>query len=250
MLLDPTDADRRPAAPPAGAPFAADAAPNAPAADASVRLGRDDSGSAGAPEGSARHQHALDEFVRLWGDMATQWGINRTMAQIHALLYASERPLDTDEIMERLDISRGNANMNLRALIDWNLAHKHNLAGSRKDYFVGETDVWTVTKTIIEERQRREIKPVQEALGVVAAGLRAGGAPTPDEAALATRIEALADLTDLLDRFTTTLLPFLKARNAEKVAEIMRFATRLRGNGLRGNGSRGNGLRGNGRTAP
>ncbi|HEX8298599.1 MAG TPA: hypothetical protein VF594_05500 [Rubricoccaceae bacterium] len=186
--------------------------------------------SGGGPVGEgSRHQRALGDFVRLWGDMATQWGINRTMAQIHALLYASERPLDTDEIMEHLDISRGNANMNLRALMDWNLAQKHNLAGSRKDYFVGEKDVWTITTTIIEERQRREIKPVQEALGSVAAGLRTGGAPTPAEAALAQRIEALADLTDLLDGFTTTLLPFLKGRSAEKVAEIMRFATRLRG---------------------
>ncbi len=189
----------------------------------------DFSARAPAAEPAERHQAALDEFVKLWGDMATQWGINRTMAQIHALLYASERPLDTDEIMERLDISRGNANMNLRALMDWNLARKHNLAGSRKDYFAGEKDVWVITTTIIEERQRREIKPVQQALGGVAKGLRSGATTTADEAALAGRIEALADLTDLLDGFTTTLLPFLKGRNAEKVAEIMRFATRLRG---------------------
>ncbi|HEX9950674.1 MAG TPA: hypothetical protein VGB53_02825 [Rubricoccaceae bacterium] len=230
MPLDPTDADHPPAA--ENAALAA----VAPAHSVTGGLDGEDSGDAADSADDSRHQRALDEFVRLWGEMATQWGINRTMAQIHALLYASERPLDTDEIMERLDISRGNANMNLRALIDWNLARKHNLAGSRKDYFVGETDVWTITTTIIEERQRREIKPVQEALGSVASGLRAGGYPTPEEAALAQRIEALADLTDLLDGFTTTLLPFLKGRNAEKVAEIMRFATRLRSNGTRGNG--------------
>ncbi len=182
-------------------------------------------------EPADRHAGALNEFVLLWGEMATQWGINRTMAQIHALLYASEGPLDTDEIMERLQISRGNANMNLRALLDWNLARKTHQIGSRKDYFVGEKDVWIITTTIIEERQRREIKPVQRALGGVASGLRAEGEMTPAEAALAGRIEALVNLTDLLDGFTTTLLPFLKGRNAEKVAEIMRFATRLRGGG-------------------
>lgn len=181
-----------------------------------------------------RHQSAVNEFVLLWGEMATQWGINRTMAQIHALLYASEVPLDTDEIMEQLQISRGNANMNLRALLEWNLARKTHQIGSRKDYFVGEKDVWVITTTIIEERQRREIKPVQRALGAVASGLRAEGAMSPPEAALVGRIEALVDLTDLLDGFTTTLLPFLKGRNAEKVAEIMRFATRLRGAGSRG----------------
>ena len=181
------------------------------------------------PASGDEHQRALDEFVHLWGEMATQWGINRTMAQIHALLYASERPLDTDEIMAQLHISRGNANMNLRALTDWTLARKTSQPGSRKDYFVGETDVWTIATTIIEERQRREIKPVQRALGGVAAGLRAHGAASPKETVLAERIEALVDLTDLLDGFTTTLLPFLKGRNAEKVAEIMRFAVRLRG---------------------
>ena len=182
----------------------------------------------GRPEVS-RHQRALDEFVLLWGEMATQWGINRTMAQIHALLYASESPLDTDEIMERLQISRGNANMNLRALLDWNLARKTHQTGSRKDYFVGEKDVWTIATTIIEERQRREIKPVQKALGGVARTLRGGAETTPDERILAERVEALVRLTDLLDGFTTTLLPFLKGRSAEKVAEIIRFASRLRG---------------------
>ena len=191
----------------------------------------------GHPEVS-RHQRALDEFVLLWGEMATQWGINRTMAQIHALLYASESPLDTDEIMERLQISRGNANMNLRALLDWNLARKTHQTGSRKDYFVGEKDVWTIATTIIEERQRREIKPVQHALGGVARDLRAGRQTTPDEHALAERVEALVRLTDLLDGLTTTLLPFLRGRSGEKVAEVIRFASRLRG-GSGGSGSGG-----------
>ena len=205
-----------------------------------------------APERSApaspaeRHQHALDEFVLLWGEMATQWGINRTMAQIHALLYSSERPLDTDEIMDRLQISRGNANMNLRALLDWNLARKTHQIGSRKDFFVGEKDVWTITTTIIEERQRREIKPVQRALGTVTQSLRASADMSPDETALAERIEALVRLTDLLDGFTTTLLPFLKGRNAERIADIMRFATRLRaakGDAATAPGAETNGLR-------
>lgn len=193
-------------------------------------VSEDASPDAPAPAKPAeRHQRALDEFVLHWGEMATQWGINRTMAQIHALLYASEHPLDTDEIMERLQISRGNANMNLRALLDWNLARKTHQIGSRKDFFVGEKDVWTITTTIIEERQRREIKPVQRALGTVTQSLRASADMSPDETALAERIEALVRITDLLDGFTTTLLPFLKGRNAERIADIMRFATRLRG---------------------
>ena len=82
--------------------------------------------------------------------------------------------------MERLQISRGNANMNLRALLDWNLVRKtHQTRLPRKDYFVAEKDVWTITTTIIEERQRREIEPVQRALGEVASDLRDGDVRRP-----------------------------------------------------------------------
>ena len=78
---------------------------------------------------------ARDEFVQLWGDMASSWGINKTMSQIHALLYAESDALHTDEIMSILSISRGNANMNVRRLLDWELIHKVQFEGDRKDYF-------------------------------------------------------------------------------------------------------------------
>ena len=174
-----------------------------------------------------RAQRAVDEFVLLWGEMASHWGINRTMAQIHALLYAADRALDTDEIMERLQISRGNANMNLRALIDWNLVRKTHQLGSRKDFFVAESDVWTITTTIIEERQRREIKPVQRALDNVAGGLREGGELSPEEAALADRIDALNEIMVVFDAFTSALLPLVRGRSPEKVRRITQFASKL-----------------------
>ena len=79
------------------------------------------------------HREALSRFVLFWGEMASRWGINRTMAQIHALLYAAETPMDTDEIMKQLQISRGNANMNLRSLINWDLVRKVHQSGSRTD---------------------------------------------------------------------------------------------------------------------
>jgi len=173
-------------------------------------------------------RHALDEFVRLWGEMASHWGINRTMAQIHALLYATAQPLDTDEIMERLQISRGNANMNLRGLVDWNLVRKTHQSGSRKDYFVAEQDVWTITTTIIEERQRREIKPVQEALDGVAHDLRAHAEAVDADAALADRVEALVEIMEVFDGFTQALLPLVRGRNTEKVRRVTRFASKLR----------------------
>ncbi|MEM1056893.1 MAG: hypothetical protein AAGI52_15320 [Bacteroidota bacterium] len=181
-----------------------------------------------SPVTSEQHRAALDEFVRLWGEMASHWGINRTMAIIHALLYASGEPLDTDEIMERLAISRGNANMNLRALLDWGLVRKMHRPGSRKDYFEAEQDVWRLTTIIIEERQRREIAPVQRALSDVALDLRQSEGEDPQEAAFAERIEKLVDVMEMFDDFTTALLPILRGRRAERLHQLVRFASRLR----------------------
>lgn len=103
-------------------------------------------------------------FVELWGRLGTNWGINKAMAQIHALLLSAETPLTTDEVMEKLQISRSNANLNLRALLDWGLVYKKHLPGDRKEYFVAEKDIWTVAIKIMKERRRREVEPVIEEL--------------------------------------------------------------------------------------
>ncbi|WP_343659058.1 transcriptional regulator [Chryseobacterium sp.] len=103
---------------------------------------------------------AKEKYIQTWGTFATNWGINRTMAQVHALLLASDRPLSTDEVMEQLEISRGNANMNLRGLIDWGIVKKELIKGDRKEYFVAEKDVWYLFKQITKERRKREIEPV------------------------------------------------------------------------------------------
>lgn len=103
---------------------------------------------------------AKEKYIQTWGTFATNWGINRTMAQVHALLLASGKPLSTDEVMEQLEISRGNANMNLRALMDWGIVRKEFIKGDRKEYFVAEKDVWYLFKQITKERRKREIEPV------------------------------------------------------------------------------------------
>ncbi|GAB0157628.1 hypothetical protein CHRYSEOSP005_29070 [Chryseobacterium sp. Alg-005] len=103
---------------------------------------------------------AKEKYIQTWGTFATNWGINRTMAQVHALLLASDKPLSTDEVMEQLEISRGNANMNLRGLIDWGIVKKELIKGDRKEYFVAEKDVWFLFKQITKERRKREIEPV------------------------------------------------------------------------------------------
>ena len=109
-------------------------------------------------------EEAKRNFVEAWGTLGTNWGINRTMAQIHALLLVSEEPLSTDEIMEILDISRGNTNMNMRALIDWGLAERKIKLGERMEFFIGEKDIWKVAVKIISERRKREIDPLRSTL--------------------------------------------------------------------------------------
>ena len=104
------------------------------------------------------------QFVQAWGAIGTQWGINKTMAQIHALMMVSTDVLSTEEIMEELSISRGNANMNLRDLIDWGLVTKVFKHGERRDYFQGEKDVWKIAKQVAKFRKTRELDPVLKVL--------------------------------------------------------------------------------------
>ncbi|MBN9482219.1 MAG: transcriptional regulator [Bacteroidetes bacterium 43-93] len=107
---------------------------------------------------------AKQQFIQSWGAIGTQWGINRTMAQIHALLLVSADPLSADDIMEELQISRGNTNMNVRELIDWRLVEKVLKAGERKEFFIAEKDIWKVAMRITSERKRRELDPMIKVL--------------------------------------------------------------------------------------
>lgn len=103
---------------------------------------------------------AKQQFISSWGAFGTQWGINRTMAQIHALLLVSVNPLTQDEIMEELSISRGNVNMNIRDLVGWGLVDRVIISGERKEYFTAEKDIWKVATQIIKERKKRELDPM------------------------------------------------------------------------------------------
>ena len=107
---------------------------------------------------------AQDLFIRRWGEMGQTWGINRTMAEIHALLYITAQPLCTDDVMERLNISRGNASMSLRALCDWGIVRRLHKRGERREYFESLGDVWEMFSLIAAERKRREMDPVLETI--------------------------------------------------------------------------------------
>jgi len=103
---------------------------------------------------------AQDRFVAAWGQMASTWGISRTMAEAHALLYISGEAMCTDDVMGRLEISRGNASMSLRALLDWGIVSRTHKRGDRKEYFVAEQDVWDMFRAIVRERLKREVDPL------------------------------------------------------------------------------------------
>ena len=107
---------------------------------------------------------AQDLFIRRWGEMGATWGINRTMAEIHALLYITAQPLCTDDVMERLHISRGNASMSLRSLCDWGIIRRLHKRGERREYFESLHDVWEIFSIIATERKRREMDPVLETI--------------------------------------------------------------------------------------
>jgi len=107
---------------------------------------------------------AKQQFVASWGAFGTHWGINRTMAQIHALLLINPEPLSQDEIMEELSISRGNVNMNIRELINWGLVERVIIPGERREFFSAEKDIWKVVRLIVKERKKRELDPMLKLL--------------------------------------------------------------------------------------
>lgn len=100
------------------------------------------------------------KFIEAWGKLGSEWGINRTMAQVHALLLISPEALTTEDIMQELNISRGNANMTLRDLIGWGLVEKQHRPGERKEYFFADKDTWNIARQVAQERKKRELDPV------------------------------------------------------------------------------------------
>ena len=115
---------------------------------------------------------AKNKFVQTWGALGSQWGINKTMAQIHALLMVSADALSMEDIMEELQISRGNASMNLRALMDWGIVYKEYKAGERREFFSAEKDLDELAVKIAQERSKREIKPALKVLREVSSTVK------------------------------------------------------------------------------
>ena len=144
---------------------------------------------------------AQDTFIRRWGEMGQTWGINRTMGEIHAYLYITGQPQCTDDVMERLNISRGNASMSLRALCDWGIIRRLHRRGERREYFESLGDVWEMFSIIAAERKRREMDQVLETIRqcqVMLSEASLGKAAAKQESVRLTR-ERLAGMEEFME---------------------------------------------------
>lgn len=172
----------------------------------------------GAESSGGAAEHGLDEarqrFVSLWSRMASTWGISRTMAEVHAWLFITGGPRHAEEVMEALQISRGNASMTLRRLEEWELVTRVHRRGDRKEYFEAEQDVWRMFRTILAQRKKRELDPLLEELDAcrsAGTGLEGGpgaGAETDagDTAVHDQRIDDLAGFLAIVDAIAGRVL--------------------------------------------
>jgi len=147
---------------------------------------------------------AREKFIKAWGKLGSGWGINRTMAQVHALLLIAPDPLSSEDIMAALKISRGNANMNLRELINWGLVEKDHKAGERREFFIAEKDIWKVAIQIAGERRKRELEPVKKLLDDLA---RIDGDKKDRQAkAFTDTVSGISDVVNKADRMLDTIV--------------------------------------------
>ena len=136
----------------------------------------------------------VQTFVLHFGEMGSRWGINRTVGQIYALLYVSAEPLNADDIVERLGISRSNVSMGLKELQSWNLVRLQHKPADRRDYFSTPDDIWQIVRTLAEERKKREVDPTMTLLREVLMQKPA----SPEEAHAQDRMREMHDLFELL----------------------------------------------------
>jgi DNA-binding transcriptional regulator GbsR (MarR family) len=150
-----------------------------------------------------RLPHAVEQFVLRWGDMGGQWGVNRSVAQIQALLYLSDKPLTAEEIAEALGMARSNVSNSLKELIGWKLIRRVPVLGDRRDHYEAEAELWQILTRIAQGRKEREIDPMVAALREILAA--ADGDPTLSKLAL-TRLHEMNAFVDTLDTWFGQML--------------------------------------------
>jgi DNA-binding transcriptional regulator GbsR (MarR family) len=162
----------------------------------------------------------MQRYVVHWGEMGSRWGVNRSIAQIHALLYLSPHPLHADEIAETLDIARSNVSMGLKELLTWELVHVIHTLGDRRDFFQAAQDPWDVVRAVVEGRKRREIDPTVSLLRDCAAELQTD-TETPRE--VRERIVAQLDFFQTL----TTWYDSIKGLPRKTLLKMMRLGQKI-----------------------
>ena len=165
-------------------------------------------------------EEAKSKFIQIWGTVGVEWGINRTMAQVHGLLLASEQALTAEQVMEALSISRGNANMNLRDLIGWGLVFRENRPGERKEYFYAEKNIWEVAQRIVAERKKRELDPMMKLLEQLQKEVRSSTSQSKDGQAFN---KLLADIHTLGKKSSAILNLVLKLDQAAFFRPLIGF---------------------------
>jgi len=169
-----------------------------------------------------RLEHVEDQFVELWNNMASLWGISPTMARIHGLLYISASALSMDDIMARLAISRGNVSMNLSKLVEWGLVRRVHKRGDRKEYYESLSDVWEMFTLVASQRKRREIDPILTTLRRCRDELTPealGGKAAREEAQQ--RFHRVNDLLKLLSRLDSLAQRFFESHKSLRDAVEM-----------------------------
>ncbi len=163
-----------------------------------------------------------DRFILHWGEMGSLWGINRTMAQVHALLFISSETLCATDIMDELQISRGNVSMALRELIAWGIVSRMHIKGERKEFYTTEKDVWKMFRVIARERKKREVDPTIDVLRQSVANLE----QMPDEEGQYEREQ----LKNLLDFFETGVEVYqdLDEQSPNSILKLLGKTLRLR----------------------
>jgi DNA-binding transcriptional regulator GbsR (MarR family) len=163
---------------------------------------------------------AVERFILHWGDMGSQWGVNRSVSQIHALLYLSERALTAEEIAATLGLARSNVSNSIRELMAWNLIRRVPVKGDRREHFEAETDVWEIAKRIAAVRKERELDPAVAALRACVAD--AEGDPKLDPVA-GKRLKEMLAFVEQMDRWYAQMLTVPKP----KLAALIRLGTRI-----------------------
>ena len=152
---------------------------------------------------------AVERFILHWGDLGGQWGVNRSVAQIHALLYLSEGPLTSEDIAEALGLARSNVSNSIKELLAWKLVRRVPVMGDRRDHFEAETDIWEMMTRIAQGRKEREIDPAAAALRACVAA--ADGDARVSPAALR-RLEEMLDFIEAMSRWYTQMLGVPKSQ--------------------------------------